>query len=54
MEIRHDQLTSSYFGCGVKNDAMVFIFPSFKLTFWIIFMIWYFHCIFSSKVLEDI
>ena len=42
-------LTSSIFVCRVKNDAMDFILPSFKLTFWVVFLIWYFHCIFSSK-----
>ena len=41
--------TSSFFVCGVKNDAMAFILPNFKLAFWVMFFIWYFHCIFSSK-----
>ena len=46
-------ITSSSFACGVKKDAMSFILPSFKLTYWVMFLIWYFHCIFS-RVFENV
>ena len=47
-------LTSSFCVCGVKNDAMDFILFSFKLTFCVMFLIWYSIAFSYQKVLQDI
>ena len=50
MKVWHDKcVREQLFVCSVKKDAMAFTLHNLKYDFWVIFLIWYFHCIYSSK-----
>ena len=46
----NNAFTSNFLVWDVKNDATAFIFPTLKFTFLLMLLIWFDHCIFSSKI----